>query len=118
MPDDAIKQYLKDEACAIIALTHDPRIDDMGLIEAFNTPAFYIGAMGSERTSAKRRERLIELGVLQESIERLHAPIGISISSKTPAEIAVSVMAEITYERGLSAKKAAPSDNTKIAVYS
>ena len=118
MPDDAIKQYVKDEACAIIALTHDPRIDDMGLIEAFNTPAFYIGAMGSERTSAKRRERLIELGVLQESIERLHAPIGISISSKTPAEIAVSVMAEITYERGLSAKKAAPSDNTKIAVYS
>ena len=118
MPDDAIEQYVKDEGCAIVALTHDPRIDDMGLIEAFNTPAFYIGAMGSERTSAKRRERLIELGALQESIERLHAPIGISISSKTPAEIAVSVMAEITYERGLSAKKAAPSDNTKIAVYS
>ena len=90
----------------------------MGLIEAFNTPAFYIGAMGSERTSTKRRDRLIELGVAQESIERLHAPIGISISSKTPAEIAVSVMAEITYERGLSAKKSAPPDATKIAAYS
>lgn len=71
----------------------------MALMEALKTEAFYVGAMGSERTSAARRERLPELGLSQEEIERLHAPIGFQIESKTPAEIAISIMAEVTAEK-------------------
>ena len=71
----------------------------MALMEALKTEAFYIGAMGSERTSAARRERLPELGLSAAEIARLHAPIGLQISSKTPAEIAISVMAEVTAVR-------------------
>lgn len=96
MPDDAVRQYGDDARCAILALTHDPRIDDMGLMEAFATQAFYIGAMGSQRTSQLRRERLLSLDVVPESLERLHAPIGLDTGSKTPAEIAVSVLAQLT----------------------
>ena len=71
----------------------------MALMEALKTDAFYVGAMGSERTSAARRERLPELGLSQEEIEPLHAPIGFQIESKTPAEIAISIMAEVTAEK-------------------
>ena len=71
----------------------------MALMEALKTEAFYVGAMGSERTSAARRERLPEFGLSQEEIERLHAPIGFQIESKTPAEIAISIMAEVTAEK-------------------
>lgn len=71
----------------------------MALMEALKTDAFYIGAMGSERTSAKRRERLPELGLSTEEIARLHAPIGFQINSKTPAEIAIAIMAEVTAVR-------------------
>ncbi len=95
MPDDAIKACANDELSAIVALTHDPRIDDMGLMEALTTPAFYIGAMGSTRTSASRRERLLELDVSAENIDKLHAPIGLPIGSKTPPEIAIAILAEI-----------------------
>lgn len=95
MPDDAVLAHADDGRTAILALTHDPRIDDMGLLQAFNTKAFYIGAMGSEATSRKRRERLQLLEVSGEKLERLHAPIGLSIGSKTPAEIAIAALAEI-----------------------
>ncbi|MCR9258383.1 MAG: XdhC family protein [Pseudomonadaceae bacterium] len=95
MPDDAIKTCANDELSAIVALTHDPRIDDMGLMEALTTSAFYIGAMGSTRTSASRRERLLELDVSLENIDKLHAPIGLPIGSKTPPEIAIAILAEI-----------------------
>jgi len=95
MPDDAIRACANDELSAIVALTHDPRIDDMGLMEALTTPAFYIGAMGSTRTSASRRERLLELGVSAENVDKLHAPIGLPIGSKTPPEIAIAILAEI-----------------------
>ena len=95
MPDDAVRKYANDPASAIVALTHDPRIDDMGLMEALNTPSFYVGAMGSSRTSAGRRERLRALDISPEAIERLHAPIGLPIGSKTPPEIAIAIMAEI-----------------------
>lgn len=95
MPDDAVKAHASDRASAIAALTHDPRIDDMGLMEALKTDAFYIGAMGSARTSANRRERLHALDLSEAEIDRLHAPIGLPIGSKTPPEIAVAVMAEI-----------------------
>ena len=99
MPDDAIRMYADDPASAIVAVTHDPRIDDMGLMEALGTRAFYVGAMGSKRTSKGRRRRLRALDVSKEGLARLHAPIGIPIGSKTPAEIAVSILAEITAAR-------------------
>jgi xanthine dehydrogenase accessory factor len=98
MPDDAIRDGAKDPRTAIVALTHDPRIDDMGLMEALETDAFYVGAMGSRVTSEKRRERLRELGIGDAALDRLHAPVGIAIGSKTPAEIAVSILAELTRE--------------------
>ena len=90
-----VKAHANDPSSAIAALTHDPRIDDMGLMEALKTDAFYVGAMGSTRTSASRRERLRALEMSEAEIARLHAPIGLPIGSKTPPEIAVAVMAEI-----------------------
>jgi xanthine dehydrogenase accessory factor len=99
MPDDALKAHADDPASAIVALTHDPRIDDMGLMEALKTDAFYIGAMGSTRTSASRRERLKALDLSDAEIDRLHAPIGLPIGSKTPPEIAIAILAEITAVR-------------------
>ncbi len=95
MPDDAVKAHAKDSQSAIVALTHDPRIDDMGLMEALTTDAFYIGAMGSSRTSASRRERLLALDVSEQDLDKLHAPIGLPIGSKTPPEIAIAILAEI-----------------------
>ena len=105
MPDDAIRKLATDSQSAIVALTHDPRIDDMGLLEAFDTDAFYIGAMGSTRTSANRMARLKQFDVSPENLARLHAPIGVSIGSKTPPEIAISIMAEIVKERSATLKK-------------
>ena len=83
-------------ATAVVALTHDPRIDDLAMIEAVRTPAFYIGVMGSRRTSAARAERLRRSGGLSEAeIARLQMPIGLALGSKTPAEIALAVMADV-----------------------
>ena len=99
MPDDAIRAMASDSSSAIVALTHDPRIDDMGLMEALKTEAFYVGALGSSRTSASRRERLKELDLTDMELARLHAPIGLPIGSKTPPEIAIAILAEITAVR-------------------
>lgn len=83
-------------ATAVVALTHDPKIDDLALMEAVNTDAFYIGAMGSRRTSSARAERLIRIGGLDHNqVSRLHMPIGLDIGSRTPAEIALAVLADI-----------------------
>ncbi|MNY53651.1 hypothetical protein D3C86_1894240 [compost metagenome] len=83
-------------ATAVVALTHDPRIDDLAMIEAVRTPAFYIGVMGSRQTSRVRAERLRRAGGLSEDeVARLHMPIGLALGSKTPAEIALAVMADI-----------------------
>jgi xanthine dehydrogenase accessory factor len=96
MPDDVVRDFAVDLRTSIVALSHDPKLDDLALLEALQSPAFYIGAIGSRRNSQLRRERLIEhFGETETSLERLHGPIGIYIGSKTPAEIAVSVMAEI-----------------------
>ena len=105
MPDDAIEAHADDRFSAIIALTHDPRIDDMGLMQALKTDAFFIGAMGSTRTSAKRRERLLQLDLTEAEIDKLHAPVGLSIGSKTPAEIAISILAQLTELRAKAAKE-------------
>jgi xanthine dehydrogenase accessory factor len=96
MPDDWLRGKTIDQSTAVIALCHDPRIDDMALMEALTTDAFYIGAMGSERTSAKRRERLLELDITQAQLQRLNAPVGLAIGSKTPPEIALAILAELT----------------------
>ncbi len=96
MPDDVVRAFVPDLRTCIIAVSHDPRLDDLALLEALRSPAFYIGAIGSRRNSQSRRERLIEhFGETEMSLKRLHGPIGIYIGSKTPAEIAVSVMAEV-----------------------
>ena len=110
MPDDAIEKHAHDPLTAIIALTHDPRIDDMGMMVALKTDAFYIGAMGSTRTSASRRARLKALELTDQEIARLHAPIGLPIGSKTPPEIAVAILAEITAVR----YGAAPATQTQL----
>lgn len=106
MPDDAIRAMASDASSAIVALTHDPRIDDMGLMEALKTEAFYVGALGSSRTSANRRERLKELDLTEAELDRLHAPVGLPIGSKTPPEIAVAILAEITAVKSGSHAKA------------
>ncbi|AYG44749.1 XdhC family protein [Pseudomonas sp. Leaf58] len=96
MPDDVVRAFAPDLRSAIVAVSHDPKLDDLALLEALHSPAFYIGAIGSQRNSQLRRARLIEhFGESEASLQRLHGPIGIYIGSKTPAEIAVSVMAEI-----------------------
>ena len=83
-------------ATAVVALTHDPRLDDLTLMEAVRTPAFYIGAMGSQRTSVKRLDRIKRIGLLDDDlVNRIHAPIGLNLGSKTPAEIALAVMSDI-----------------------
>ncbi|MEX2468838.1 MAG: XdhC family protein [Pseudohongiellaceae bacterium] len=99
LPDDVVRERFSNPYSGIVALAHDPRVDDMALMEALKTDAFYIGAMGSERTSAARRERLPELGLTKDEIDQLHAPIGFQIDSKTPAEIAIAIMAEVTAVR-------------------
>ncbi len=99
LPDDVVRERFANAFSGIIALAHDPRVDDMALMEALRTEAFYVGAMGSERTSVARRKRLPELGLTAGQIARLHAPIGLPISSRTPAEIAVSIMAQVTAVR-------------------
>ena len=83
----------------MITLTHDPRIDDMALMEALDSDAWYVGALGSRRTTEARRERLLELGVSETALARLHAPVGLPIGSKTPLEIAVAIMAELVQLR-------------------
>lgn len=83
-------------ATAVLALTHDPKIDDLAMMEAVNTPAFYIGVMGSEKTSAKRSERLKRIGGLDNAqVAQVHMPIGLKLGSKTPAEIALAAMADV-----------------------
>ncbi len=96
MPDDAVREHANDRHAVVITLTHDPRIDDMALMEALETDAWYVGALGSVRTTEKRLARLAALGLPPETIERLHAPVGLSIGSKTPIEIAVAIMAQLT----------------------
>jgi len=95
MPDEAVLTIQADARTAIVCLTHDPRLDDMALLTALNSDAFYIGALGSQVNSQKRREDLAALGLSAPAIARLHGPIGVYIGSHTPAEIALSLLAQI-----------------------
>jgi len=96
MPDDVVREILPDAHTAIVALTHDPKLDDMALLEALKSDAFYVGALGSARTQATRKQRLAEhFDISQDELARLHGPVGLKLGAKTPAEIAVSILAEI-----------------------
>lgn len=99
MPDDAVREHITDPHGIVITLTHDPRIDDMALMEALASPAWYVGALGSRRTTEKRLARLRQLGFDDEQLDALHAPVGLDIGSKTPLEIAVSIVAQLTQLR-------------------
>jgi xanthine dehydrogenase accessory factor len=95
MPDDAVLAFQVDGSTVIIALTHDPKLDDMALLEALKSPAFYVGALGSQANNKKRRERLALFDLIPEEIARLHGPVGLNIGSRTPPEIAVSILAHL-----------------------
>ncbi|KAB7615984.1 XdhC family protein [Amylibacter sp. SFDW26] len=95
-PDKALTQIGLDEQCAVITLSHDPKIDTPALAVALRSDAFYIGSLGSNKTHAKRVRQLENEGFTMDDIIRIHGPIGLDIGSKTPAEIAISIMAEVT----------------------
>ena len=94
-PDEALKAFKPDSRTAIITLSHDPKIDDLGLIEALNSNCFYIGCLGSKKTHSKRLDRLSKIVNSDVCLSRLHGPIGLNIQSRTPTEIAISIMAEV-----------------------
>jgi xanthine dehydrogenase accessory factor len=112
MPDDLVQQLHLDPHSAVVAVTHDPKLDDLALLEALKSPAFYVGALGSRGNTAKRKERLALFDLSAEEIGRLHGPVGLDIGARTPAEIAVSVLAEVIAVRSgvaLRQKKAGSS---------
>ena len=96
MPDDLAVELHLDPHCAVVAVTHDPKLDDLVLLEALKSPAFYVGALGSRSNTAARKQRLAMFDLSADEIGRLHGPIGLDLGSKTPAEIAVAILAEIT----------------------
>lgn len=96
MPDEAVKACVNHPRSVVVALTHDPKLDDMALLDALQSTAFYVGALGSKLNSERRRERLQALGLTVAQLQRLHAPVGLPIASHSPPEIALSIMAEIT----------------------
>jgi xanthine dehydrogenase accessory factor len=96
MPDDLVLSMNLDANSAVVALTHDPKLDDLALMEALRTPAFYIGALGSRRNNGARRERLLQFEVSREDARRLRGPVGLRLGGLTPPEIAISIVAEMT----------------------
>ena len=115
MPDDLVIEMKLDSRSAVVALTHDPKLDDLALMEALKSDAFYVGAIGSRANNARRRERLKLFDVTDEQIARLHGPLGLPIGSKTPAEIAISALAEITAAKnGVLAQPAHARDSATL----
>ena len=111
-PDDAVSALADQPRTAVVTLAHDPRQDDLALIAALPSRAFYVGALGSKRTAAARRGRLAQMGLTQTQIGRLRGPAGLPIGSKRPAEIALSILAEITAVRnGLASAKLGRQDD-------
>ncbi|MBI4192592.1 MAG: XdhC family protein [Betaproteobacteria bacterium] len=99
MPDDVVLAMNMDAHTAVVAVTHDPKLDDMALLEALKSAAFYVGALGSRLNNDKRRKRLAEFDLAADEIARLHGPVGLPIGSRTPPEIAVAILAEMTAVR-------------------
>ncbi|MEX2642176.1 MAG: XdhC family protein [Acetobacterales bacterium] len=108
-PDEAMRDLAPDARTAVITLTHDPKLDDPALQEALRSEAFYVGCLGSRRTHAKRLDRLREAGFGDDDFARIHGPVGLSIGAKSPAEIAVSILAEVVqvYRQGAAEPKPA-----------
>ncbi len=107
MPDDVVSEVCPDAHTAIVALTHDPKLDDMALLEALNSEAFYIGALGSRRNQASRKARLAEhFGLSEAALAHLHGPVGLHLGAKTPAEIAISIVAEIVQVKNTAVQSA------------
>jgi len=99
MPDDIVRELQLDGHSALVALTHDPKLDDLALMEGLKSAAFYVGAIGSKKNNDARRERLKDFDVSADEIARLRGPVGLYIGSKTPPEIAVAILAEMTAVR-------------------
>lgn len=99
MPDDVVHELKLDPHCAVVAVTHDRKLDDMALLEALKSPAFYVGALGSRSNTAARKQRFRLFELSEAQIQRLHGPIGLDLGARTPAEIAVSIAAEIVAVR-------------------
>jgi xanthine dehydrogenase accessory factor len=99
MPDDHVLAFGGDPRTVVLAVSHDPKLDDLALMEALKTASFYVGALGSQQTSEKRKQRLAEFDLTQEQLARLHGPVGMAIGSRTPAEIAVSIAADLIAAR-------------------
>jgi xanthine dehydrogenase accessory factor len=99
MPDDAVAAMTQQVRSIILALSHDPKLDDMALMQALTCDVYYVGALGSHRSQQDRRERLLKIGVTPTQLAKLHAPVGLPIGSRTPPEIAIAILAEITAER-------------------
>ena len=95
MPDDLVIAMNLDANSALVAVTHDPKLDDLALMEALKTPAFYVGALGSRRNNDGRRQRLRDFDVSQTEVEKLHGPVGLNLGARTPPEIAMSIVAEM-----------------------
>lgn len=96
MPDDLVLAMNLDHNSAVVAVTHDPKLDDLALMEALRTPAFYVGALGSRHNNSERRKRLLEFDVTQEEAQCLRGPVGLNLGALTPPEIAMSIVAEMT----------------------
>lgn len=99
MPDDAVIAFRADPHSVILTVSHDPKLDDMALLEALKTDAFYIGAVGSKQTSAERRKRLADFDLNAAEVAKLRGPVGLSIGSRTPAEIAIAILADLIAAR-------------------
>ncbi len=112
MPDDAVLEINPDAYTAIVAVTHDPKLDDMALLEALKSNAFYVGALGSSKNQEKRRERMRMFDLSEAEIATLHGPVGLSIGSRTPAEIAISILAELIQVRAKQLKAKVTIDET------
>jgi xanthine dehydrogenase accessory factor len=97
--DEAFEKMGLDVSTAVVTLTHDPKLDDPALEAALNSDVFYVGALGSKRTHAKRKERLVEAGITEEQFARIHGPVGLNIGARSPAEIAVSILGQIVEVR-------------------
>jgi xanthine dehydrogenase accessory factor len=110
MPDDAVREMEPDARTAIVTLTHDPKLDDLALTEALKSGAWYVGALGSRATNGKRRERLAQCDLAPHEIARLRGPAGLAIGSRTPPEIAVAILAELTALRRGAAAALAPAE--------
>ncbi len=115
MPDDVVLEMNMDGHSAVVALTHDPKLDDLALLEALKSPAFYVGALGSTKNNDSRRKRLAEFDLSVAEIARLRGPVGLKLGGKTPPEIALSVLAEMTaVRRGVKIPELIPPEKTNV----